>query len=238
MRRFLCLCLVLTGATASLAKPPKDKDKSPFARWEKTIAAMEKRDKAKPPSEGAIFFCGSSTIVRWDLPKYFPGQNVVNRGFGGSVIADSTHFAPRIILPYKPATIVFYAGDNDIGRGNGPETVLADFRAFVKVVHDKLPKTKIVFLAVKPSIARWKSVDKMRKANSLIEALCKKDDALAFVDVATPMIGKDDKPRKELFVKDGLHMSPEGYALWTKILMEHLKGPSPGSARAKPTLAK
>src|SRR5258708_5206619 len=168
MLRFLCLCLVLTGATATLAQPAKDKDKSPFGRWEKTIAAMENRDKAKPPTEGAIFFCGSSSIVKWNLPKYFPGQNVVNRGLRRSVIADSTHFAPRIILPYKPATIVFYAGDNDIGRGNSPETVLADFRAFVKVVHDKLPKTKIVFLSIKPSIARWKSIEKIRKANALI----------------------------------------------------------------------
>jgi lysophospholipase L1-like esterase len=222
MPRLLCLCLLLTASTMTLAQS-KAKDKSP-SRWEKAITAIEKRDKAKPPPPGAIFFCGSSSIVKWDLAKYFPMENVFNRGFGGSVIADSTHFAPRIILPYKPAAIVFYAGDNDIGAGKSAETVLADFSAFVKVVHDKLPKTKILFLAVKPSIARWKRIDTIRKANSLIEALCKKEDALAYVDVATPMLGADGRPRKELFVKDGLHMSPEGYALWTKIVKEHLKG--------------
>ena len=74
----------------------KDKEKSPFERCEKTIAAMEKLDKQKPPKEGAIFFCGSSSIVKWDLEKSFPDLPVVKRGFGGSQIADSTHFAPRI----------------------------------------------------------------------------------------------------------------------------------------------
>jgi lysophospholipase L1-like esterase len=193
----------------------KDKPKSPFERWEKTIAAMEKADKAKPPREGGIFFCGSSSIVKWDLAKSFPDLPVVKRGFGGSQIADSTHFASRSILPYKPATIVFYAGDNDVASGKTPETVRDDFVAFAKVVHEKLPKTKILFLCVKPSVARWKLIDKVRKANDLIAAECKKDERLTYVDVSEGMLDKDGKPKPELFVKDGLHLSADGYALWT-----------------------
>lgn len=195
------------------------KPKSPFARWEKSIAAMEKRDQAKPPKPGAVFFCGSSSIVRWDLAKSFPKLSVVNRGFGGSQIADSTHFAPRIILPYKPATILLYAGDNDIASGKTPEKVRDDFLAFVKVIQEKLPKTRILFLSVKPSIARWKLIEKIRKANALVETECKKDDRLQFVDVGTALLGKDGKPRPELFAKDGLHLSAEGYKLWSAKVM-------------------
>ena len=50
------------------------------------------------PNGISIFFCGSSSIVGWDLVKSFPDLPVSKRGFGGSQIADSTHFAPRIIL--------------------------------------------------------------------------------------------------------------------------------------------
>jgi lysophospholipase L1-like esterase len=217
------LALAVAGCVLIAADKDKEKEKSPFERWEKTIAAMEKLDKQKPPKEGAIFFCGSSSIVKWDLEKSFPDLPVVKRGFGGSQIADSTHFAPRIILPYKPATIVFYAGDNDVASGKSPQAVRDDFVAFAKVVHEKLPKTTILFLCIKPSIARSKLIDKVRKANELIEAECKKDERLQYVDVSEGMLGKDGKPKPELFVKDGLHLSEKGYELWTTKLTPLLK---------------
>lgn len=222
--RLLALAALALGLVAADEDKEKEKPKSPFERWEKAIAAMEKRDKEKPPKEGGIFFCGSSSIVRWDLAKSFPDLPVSNRGFGGSQIPDSTHFAPRIVLPYKPATIVFYAGDNDINGGKTPEKVRDDFMAFVKVVHEKLPKTKILFLCVKPSVARWKLIDKIRTANELIAAECKKDERLTYVDVSEGMLDKEGKPKPELFVKDGLHLSAEGYALWTAKVKPLLEG--------------
>lgn len=205
--------------------PPRPKEtKSPFARWEKAIAAIEKRDKANPPSEHTIFFCGSSSIVGWNLTRSFPDLKVSNRGFGGSQIADSTHFAPRIIHPSRPATIVFYAGDNDIASGKSPEKVRADFQGFVKVVHDRLPKTRILFLSIKPSIKRWKLIEQIRKANALIEADCKKDVRLVFVDVGTGMLGSDGKPKPDLLAADGLHLSAAGYRMWSDVVRKHLEG--------------
>ena len=84
-----------------------------------------------PPAAAPGFFARSSSIVLWDLKKWFPDKDYVNVGFGGSVIRDSTHFAPRILTPHKPGTIIFYAGDNDIAQNRSPDQVLGDFRAFV-----------------------------------------------------------------------------------------------------------
>ena len=95
---------------------------------------------------------------------------------------------------------------------------------FVQKVHATLPKCRIVFIAIKPSIARWKLVGKMREANRLIKAVTAADQRLEYVDIDTPMIGDDGQPRKELFVKDGLHLSTEGYELWTKLVLPHLRG--------------
>ena len=80
---------------------------------------------------------------------------VLNRGFGGSQIADSVHFAERIIVPYRPRTIVFYAGDNDLASGKTPEQVLADFKAFVSKVRASSPEAEIIYVGIKPSIKRW-----------------------------------------------------------------------------------
>ncbi len=197
-------------------------DRPEFARWEKDIAAFERQDQQKPPPKHGVVFVGSSSIRLWDLHKSFPDLDAINRGFGGSQLADSVHFAPRIVLKYEPRLVVLYAGDNDIAAGKSPERVAEDFQDFVQEVHGRLPKTRIAYLAIKPSILRRPLWDKMRKANALIEAACKKDDRLVFIDVATPMLGADGKPRAELFRKDGLHLNAKGYALWASILKPYL----------------
>jgi lysophospholipase L1-like esterase len=203
---------LLALAAPDVAPPPRPVD--PFAKWEKEIAAIEKRLAAKPPAPGGVYFAGSSSIVQWNLNTSFPGAGYVNVGFGGSVIADCTHFAPRILSPYKPGTIVFYAGDNDIGRGRTAEQVVADFKAFVAAVRKDNSGCRVLFVALKPSLARWKKFDEQKKANALVRAYCESEKGLTFVDVVPVMLGPDGRPIPELFVKDGLHMTPKGYELW------------------------
>ena len=224
------------------------------SRWERSISAFEERDKESPPPPGAILFVGSSSIAGWDVEKYFPDLQVINRGFGGSQIADSVEFADRIIIPYEPKTIVFYAGDNDIAAGKSPEEVAADYRALVEKIHAALPDTRILFVCIKASTARWAMADKMRETNMLIKryivrsrgyrfetsgvpllsdiplvgGLFKRttvivDQRLDYVDVFNPMLGKDGQPRPELLVDDGLHLTPEGYELWSEILRPYLE---------------
>ncbi len=211
-----------TIASVSMPAIAAEPEKDP-ARYESSIRAFEKQDqKQQPPAEG-ILFIGSSSIRGWDLEPYFSDLPVINRGFGGSHISDSIAFAERIVLPYRPKVIVLYAGDNDVAGGKSPQRVLADYKAFVAKVHKTLPKTRIVFIAIKPSISRWKLVGKMRQANGLIKAVTEKDERLVFVDVDAPMIGPDGKPKKELFKADGLHMKDTGYKLWAELVRPHLK---------------
>jgi lysophospholipase L1-like esterase len=169
-----------------------------------------------------LLFVGSSSIRRWDLPRSFTGLPVINRCFGGSQIADSTHFAPRIFFKHRPRVAVLYAGDNDLAAGRTPDQVLADFQDFARAVHRGLPKTRVVFLAIKPSNQRGRLVDQVRKANGLIQAYCKGQDWLSYVDVFTPMLGAHGKPRPELFAKDGLHLNALGYQLWASLVKPYL----------------
>jgi glycerophosphoryl diester phosphodiesterase len=131
--------------------------------------------------------------------------------------------------------VVLYSGDNDIASGKTPEQVVADFEAFVKIVRAALPGVKIVVLPVKPSASRLKHLVAQRRTNELLAARCKEDEGLRFVDVATPMLGADGKPRPELFRADRLHLNEEGYKLWTATLAPVLKklaaGAKEGAAR-------
>lgn len=210
-RRRLALLLALAIASVATASP---------ASWSRAIEQLTADDAAHPPRAGGIVFVGSSSIVKWDsLASDFPGENVIKRGFGGSELADSVYYADRIVLPYRPRAVVLYAGDNDLAAGKTPEQVFADFQAFVAKVHGALPHCRIVYIAAKPSPARWHLREKFQQANALIAAACAKDrERLRFVDVWAAMLGADGKPRTELFVADKLHMNAGGYAIWTPLV--------------------
>ena len=203
-----------SGATAQEAAPDK---------WEREIAAFEAKDKESPPPQDGIVFIGSSSIRRWDLKKSFPELPAINRGFGGSQLADSVKYVPRIVIPCRPKTVVLYAGDNDIPSGKSPQQIAADYAAFVKAVRGQLPETRIIFLAIKPSPSRWKFYEQQQSANRLIREQCEAGKNLVFVDLVKPMLGGDGMPQADLFVKDQLHLSEAGYALWAKVLAPHLK---------------
>ena len=48
-------------------------------------------------------------------------------------------------------------------------------------------------------------------------------DPTEFVDIDSPMIGDNGEPKPELFVSDGLHLSEQGYQLWSSLVRPHLK---------------
>jgi len=215
--------MALAVGSLAFAKAEGRQPKADADRWAKEIAAFAAEDAARPFAPGGIVFVGSSSIRLWDLASAFPGRRLLNRGFGGTQILDSVRHVERLVLRHEPATVVFYAGDNDLSAGRTPEQVLADFEAFVAPVQAALPATRIAFIGIKPSLARWAIVDKVREANRLVRARCDRDDRLGFVDVDGPMIGWDGKPRPDLFVKDGLHLSPKGYALWNVLVAPFLE---------------
>jgi lysophospholipase L1-like esterase len=185
-----------------------------FDKWEEDIAEYEQADRAHPPERDGILFIGSSTIRLWKtLEKDFPQHRVINRGFGGSEIADSTHFAERIIFPYQPRMIFLRAGGNDIHAGKSPEQVFNDFKAFIAKVHAKLPETQIAFISLSPAPARWSEREANKTLNVLIEKYCRETSYVKYVETYDMVLGSDGKPRKELFVADKLHFSTEGYKL-------------------------
>ncbi len=223
-RPFVVRAFVISLLGLSLTCQLLAAEKTGPERWQKAIAAFEAADKADPPPQGAILFIGSSTIVRWKtLAQDFPEHPVINRGFGGSQIADSVFYADRIVIPYRPRLIVLRAGGNDIQAGKTPEQVAADFQAFVERVRAKLPEVRIAYMTINATPSRWANVEREKKANQLIKEYIAAGQNLDYIDTFDATLGADGKPREELFVKDRLHFNDEGYKIFAAIVRKHLK---------------
>jgi len=185
-----------------------------FGVWEKEISAYERVDATSPPPKDGIEFIGSSVIARWKtLTRDFPGQPVFDRGFGGSEIVDSTHFANRIIFPYAPAKIFFRAGGNDLWAGKSAEQVFTDYQEFTALVHSNLPATEIYFISWNATPSRWKQHEKELALNAMVAAFVRDKPYLKYIEDYDIAFGPDGKLRPELFVADQLHFNAAGYKL-------------------------
>ncbi len=181
------------------------------------VAAFAEIDRASPPPAQPVVFVGSSSIRRWtDLEHEFEDLTAMNRGFGGSQTSDAIRFVDELVNAYAPRAVVVYEGDNDLDASTGKtaDDVFAAFRTLVERIHAKSPAAHVYFLAIKPSKLRWARWPEMDRANALIRNWSTGVPAVSFIDVATPLLGANGRPRDDVFLDDGLHLNETGYALW------------------------
>jgi len=216
VRREIWLLILLCGCVVSLAQD--NPAENPAEKWEKTIRQFEQWDSKNTFPSDAVLFVGSSSIRMWPTRECFDGLAVINRGFGGSQISEVNYFAERIVLRYEPKVIVFYAGDNDVAAGKNARRVFDDYKKFVRLVHARLPGTRIIYVGIKPSGSRWSLWPVMNEANMLIKDFSGKNGRLFYFDSATPLLDSDGKPDSAFFLKDQLHLNDKGYELWTKLI--------------------
>lgn len=185
-------------------------------RFQKDIDAFEVDRVENSIPEGAVLCVGSSSMGMWRkrMKQDLAPLTVIPRGFGGSRFSDVLQHFDKLVTVYKPRAILIYEGDNDIGGGMTPKEVLSDFMEFRKRVGELDPEIRIYVIGIKPSIVRWHLEKQIKKTNRLIEAACKKDEKLTFIDVAEFLLDDAGEPRADIFLDDDLHLNNIGYHLW------------------------
>ncbi len=190
--------------------------------YEDEVRALEWTIRNHHSTLAPVAFYGGSSIRLWDsLDSDFPGVGTINLGFGGATLAACVWYFARLIVPCRPRSLVVYAGDNDLGDGRSPSDVLASFRQLADLTTTLPGNPRLTILSIKPSPARWYLIESIREANRLIREEGARRPATSYVDIYTPMLDMNGEPRRELFVFDGLHLSAEGYRLWTAVLSHH-----------------
>lgn len=190
------------------------------------IQNFKKLNLENPPAKNAILLVGSSSFTKWtDVANYFPDKTIINRGFGGSRLTDLNDYAEDLLNPYQPKQIIIYCGENDFADNDKlkADVVVERFKAFYKKIRTKFPKIEVDYISIKYSPSREKLWPQMKEANKKIADFMKKQPNAAFIDITKVMQDENGNVRKDLFVEDMLHMTPEGYRLWTSVMNPYMK---------------
>jgi len=216
MKKYLFVFVLFLGILTATAQTTSS---IPF---QEEINVFIKKDSIAMPADNSILFVGSSSFNYWkDISNYFPGYPIINRGFGGSSLTDIIHFNQETILKYKPKQIYIYCGENDIAASDTitPQIVFERFKTLYIIIRNHLgSKIPIMYVSIKPSVARWSMEDKFVTANSLIRNFINKQKQTQFLDVHAAMLDSNGEVFKDIFIADKLHMNAKGYAIWQKII--------------------
>ncbi|MDA1014780.1 MAG: platelet-activating factor acetylhydrolase IB subunit [Planctomycetota bacterium] len=167
-----------------------------------------------------LVFIGDSITQGWEgsgrkvWEKAYGKRNAVNLGIGGD---RTQHVIWRLdhgnIKDISPKAAVVMIGTNNSG-GNTPEQIAEGVAVIVKQLRTKLPKTKILLLAVFPRGTN--SADKRRQVNEKTNAIFAKLDDGKFVhylDIGPKFLKEDGTLTKDI-MPDLLHLSEKGYGIW------------------------
>ena len=216
MKKYLFVFVLFLGILSATAQTTST---IPF---QEEINVFIKKDSIAMPADNSILFVGSSSFNYWkDISNYFPGYPIINRGFGGSSLTDIIHFNQETILKYKPKQIYIYCGENDIAASDtiSPQIVFERFKTLHSIIRTHLGNNiPVMYVSIKPSVARWSMEDKFVTANSLIRNFINKQKQTQFLDVHSAMLDTNGEVYKDIFIADKLHMNAKGYAIWQKII--------------------
>lgn len=218
------ILLLFLGLVISSCSPFK-KYAGTQDKWEKEVSNLLEKDKTETYSDDAILFIGSSSIRLWDdIAKDMAPYEPIRRGYGGAKFSDLIHFTERIVYPHNfQALCIFVA--NDITGGNDdrtPKEVLTLQKQVIKTVRKKYPAVPIFQIAITPVNSRWSVWNETQQANALMKANAEKTPNLYFIETADGYLGEDGKPISALFRDDQLHMKPDGYHIWARIIKAEL----------------
>jgi beta-glucosidase len=236
MKRFLGLAsalavLAITGAVVAADAPPAivptPKNSGEWQSRHATYVNAAKRGGID------LLFVGDSITEYWDAE----GQDVWQETYKPLKAAQFGIAADKVenILwrlqngeldpAIKPKVLVLLGGVNNSWGCKREQTesrgtsIAAGIAEIVKTVQAKLPKTKILLLALFPLQDGTSPCVKL--ANEKIAGL-KDGKKVFFLDIGPKLADKDGNLSKEL-TKDGTHLNEKGYQVWADAMSETLK---------------
>ncbi len=203
-----------------------------IAKWEDAIVKLQQQQESETVENGIVYY-GSSSIRRWNsLADDMAPWPAIQRGYGGAKLPDISHYAPRILGPHlgqqnsrRCRAIVLFVGNDISGNKEAdasPEEVGARFSRLHRWIRQQDPTLPVFWIEVTPTNRRWAVWPEIQAATQQVRSVLDRDPYAYFIPTAGAYLGRDGKPRAELFVEDQLHLNEAGYQLWSALIKTQL----------------
>ena len=177
-----------------------------------------------------LIFIGDSITQGWEKEgapvwqRYYARHHALGLGFGGdrteNVLWRLQHGA---VDGLDPKVAMLLVGTNNTGlRGDFPAITAAGIRRNLEELQQRLPRTRILLLAIFPRDAAAGGV--LRSTNEAINAILPTladGNRVVFLDVNRTFLAPDGALSKDI-MPDYLHPNEAGYALWARAMQPEL----------------
>jgi hypothetical protein len=210
---------------------------SPSPAEHKYTADVAKLAAAPAPAPGGILMVGSSIFRKWESCAHdLAPLPVFNRAFGGSHTGDQLFFFDQIVPSSHAALVVWYCGSNDINAKRTPESILQNTKEWIGRTRAALPQVHILLVSVirapqKREAGLLAQVDEVNKG---LFQLAGSVPDVVYADVNPAMETPGGEPVAECYVKDKLHLTPEGYRRMVSTLRPVIEKEWKASPPSKP----
>ncbi len=151
--------------------------------------------------------------------KYYAPRKAVNMGFGGDrtqhVLWRFDHGEIDGISP--KLAILMIGTNNSNGNDNTAEEIADGIKAICAKMRDKMPKTKILMLAIFP---RGEGPSPQREKNARASELASQiadNDMIYYLDINDKFLTADGTLPKDI-MPDLLHPNEKGYQIWAEAI--------------------
>ena len=139
---------------------------------------------------------------------------VANEAKIGATISDVYGLLADVKLKYAPRKILLSIGENDLYAGATLNEVKADYEKLIDKIKNFFPDARLYALSVLKSVARKELVKQVEELNTFINELGEKK-SYKYADITT-VAEENGIIRNDLFLKDGLHITKNGYSVVSK----------------------
>jgi lysophospholipase L1-like esterase len=159
----------------------------------------------------------------WD--KYYAKRKALNIGFSGDRTEQVLwRFANGEIDEISPKLAIVMIGTNNAGHRKDPaEQTAAGIKAIVNQLRGRLPKTKVLLLAIFPrGESKEDELRQLNKATNEIIAGLADDENVFFLDINSKFL-EDGGRLPRAIMPDLLHPNAKGYEVWAEAMEPTVK---------------
>ncbi len=167
-----------------------------------------------------ILFLGDSLIEYFDWQKRFPGHKIGNFGIAGESVQGLLSRVMMIKGSFPDADMIFImSGINNIAMGD--DDFIGYYRGIIERLKSAYPEAVIIANSLLPVIMEYIRNDVIKKVNNSLYDLVEETGG-EWMNIYERFIDTKGRVIKEYLLDDGVHISNEGYTVWSRAVEERI----------------